>query len=124
MARSAFTMRPALAAVGILLLLSALACGLGGGAPAGSDSSKLVIENDSNFGSGPLDFTDMSAGLGDLTTYTVALTMTFDGTRDAKPYKWSKTYTLLADNKSSARQWTIERAGDAQPGSHDFLAEF
>ena len=94
----------------ILLLLSvSLACNtLSGGAPSSPDAPQVSIKEDITFGPGPFIYADPKAGLADLTSYTVKLTVSFDGTRNGNPEKWSKIYTMLATKEPQARQWTIE----------------
>ena len=84
---------------------------------------ELTIEREITYGTGPLDYTDTKAGLSELLSYQAVLTLTFDGTRDGQPQKWSKTYTMLATKDPQARQLTIETASDASNPDPVFLAE-
>lgn len=84
---------------------------------------ELTIEQEITFGPGPFIYTDTKAGLSQLPSYQVVLTITFDGTRDGQPQKWSKTYTMLATKDPQARQLTIEQTGDSSNLNPVFLAE-
>ncbi len=98
-----------------------------GSSPSASDQQdipqELTIERDIDYGPGPFELPDTKAGLSDLSGYTVTLTIAFDGTRDGNAEKWSKTYTMLATKDPQARQWTIEKSGNASNPESVFLAE-
>ena len=64
------------------------------------------------FGSGPFTLGQPTAGLADLASYTATLALTFDGTRDGQPSKWTKTYTLLRSKSPAVNQLTVDSSGD------------
>lgn len=76
---------------------------------------------DVTFGSGPFSLNEPSIGLSELRSYRATLTLSFDGALDGQADQWSRTYVMLADNERSARQLTIEMAGDAP--DQVFMAE-
>ncbi len=98
-----------------------------GSLPSASDQQdmpqELTIERDIDFGPGPFELPDTKVGLADLSGYTVTLTIAFDGTRDGTAEKWSKTYTMLATKDPQARQWMIEKSGNASNPESVLLAE-
>ena len=84
---------------------------------------ELTIEQEITYGPGSFIYTDTIAGLSELPGYQAVLTLTFDGTRDGQPQKWSKTYTMLATKDPQARQLTIEKTGDSSKIDSAFMAE-
>lgn len=97
-----------------LLLLSlfaaSLACNtLTNGIPAASQTQELVVKKDITFGPGHFNYGDTTTGLADLSSYTATLTITFDGTKDGKPEKWSRAYKMLSTKNPPARLWTIDK---------------
>src|SRR6185436_12342831 len=91
--------------------------------PVDSEQDVLTIERDTEYGPGPFDLPDTKAGLSGLSSYAANLVITFDGTRDGNAEKWSKAYAMVAMNNPQARQWTIEKSGDASDTSSVFMAE-
>jgi hypothetical protein len=86
--------------------------------PTQGDVIRTVI-----LGPGTFNFTDTAAGLADLASYTATLTLSFDGTQDGKPQKWSRKYVMLATQKPASRQLTIEQTGDVSEPAQVFIAE-
>jgi hypothetical protein len=84
---------------------------------------ELIIEREIDYGPGPFIYTDTKAGLSELPSYQAVLTLTFEGTRDGQPQKWSKTYTMLVAQDPQARQLTIERTDDSSNLDPVFMAE-
>jgi hypothetical protein len=84
---------------------------------------ELTIQQEIDYGPGPFIYTDTKTGLSELPSYQAVLTLTFDGTRDGQPQKWSKTYTMLVTKDPQARQLTIERTSDSSNLEPVFLAE-
>jgi hypothetical protein len=84
---------------------------------------ELTIEQEIAYGPGSFIYTDTKAGLSELPSYQAVLTLTFDGTRDGQPQKWSKTYTMLATKAPQARQLTVEKTGDSSNIDSVFMAE-
>jgi hypothetical protein len=124
MIRSSFTLRTARPLLIVLLLTISLACNaLSGGAGGSPVTPEVKIQKDITFGPGAFNFTDPRAGLADLTSYTVRLGISFEGTRDGQPEKWSKTYTVLATGKPQAKQWTIEGEKNGSALDKVFQAE-
>jgi hypothetical protein len=109
----------------ILIPLSiSLACSTltGGSQPTGSQPADVTVEQDLTFGSGTFNLPDPQLGLSDLAGYKATLTLSFDGTRDGQPRKWSKTYVMLVSKEPAVRQLTVETTGvaNAEPV---FMAE-
>jgi len=75
------------------------------------------------FGPGSFNLPDTKAGLTDLSSYTVTLKYSFDGTRDGKTEKWTKTYAMLATKQPAARQLTVETTGNIPAVDTLFMAE-
>jgi hypothetical protein len=108
----------------LLLFAVSLACGATGVAsPSASATEQIVIQSDINYGSGPFDLLDTKTGLSDLSSYTAAVTITFDGTRDGKAEKSSKAYTMLVTADPQARQVTIEKSSGSSSPVSVFMAE-
>ncbi|HSB02870.1 MAG TPA: hypothetical protein VLE49_19635 [Anaerolineales bacterium] len=118
----------------LLLVLSAWACqtqAKPGTVPAvetatqepEGEPGQIIVRREGTFGTGPFTLADPQTGLKDLASYQAALTITFEGTENGKPRKWSKTYTMLASNDPPARQWTVDGSEDGQSIEQGFLAE-
>jgi hypothetical protein len=61
---------------------------------------------------------DPAAGLDALAAYQATLRITFDGTRDGRPYAWSQTFALTVTTRPAASMLTIESTGlDADEAS-------
>ncbi|MDO8736156.1 MAG: hypothetical protein Q7K29_03635 [Thermoleophilia bacterium] len=103
----------------LLPLLVSLACGTSDS----QTSEQETIQADVVFGPGAFVHPDTQAGLSDLTSYKASLTLSFDGTRDGKAQKWSRTYVLLNAKEPAARQLTIEKTGDISDPGVVFMAE-
>lgn len=84
---------------------------------------ELTIVQEITYGPGPFSYMDTKAGLSELPSYQAVLTLTFDGTRDSQPEKWTKTYTMLTTKNPQAHQLTIERTGDSSNLDSVFMAE-
>lgn len=134
MFRILFTRHTVFLLISLVLLTVSSACNAASGGPSTaqpslaaepttSDQQEIVIERDTDFGPGPFELLDTRVGLSDLASYTVNLVITFDGTRDGNAENWSKAYTMLATNSPPARQWTIERSGNASSPTSVFMAE-
>jgi hypothetical protein len=90
--------------------------------PAGSTSAPTPVITtqatkgpaiiDLAFGAGSFNFPDTRAGLAALTSYKATLILSFDGTRDGKSQKWSKTYVMLSAKQPAVLQLTITKTGD------------
>jgi hypothetical protein len=97
----------------LILLIGTPACSRLAEAPdTGPGAPEITFEAEIAFGDGPFDFPDPRAGLADLSSYSATLTVQFEGTRDANPEAWSRTYTMSATREPHARQWSIEQSGD------------
>ncbi|MGD0750780.1 MAG: hypothetical protein ABSA23_05160 [Anaerolineales bacterium] len=97
------------------LLLTVLACScsaLNGILPAtsqsGSQTGQVSAQENLTFGSGTFILSDPKVGLSDLSSYTALLTLSFDGTINGQPSKWSKKYVMLASKVPSFRQLTVD----------------
>jgi hypothetical protein len=93
------------------------------GIPAGSSAEatgepgQFIME----FGPGPFNLEDPSAGLAALSSYTATLKISFDGTWAGQLGQWSQTYVMLVSQEPAARQLTVEATGgDPAPA---YLAE-
>jgi hypothetical protein len=105
-------------------LLIALACNtVTGRPPAPSSPQAVIIEKDVVYGPGPFDLPNPKVGLSDLTSYEATLVLSFDGTRDGQPEKWSQTYVMRKQTEPAARQLTIEKTGDLSDPDPVFMAE-
>lgn len=125
---SPFTKRAAFGLSTLMLVL--YGCGsasgglaLPGAAPAAPAPEQVTFEATATFGSGKFILDDPKVGLADLPGYTATLTLSFDGTRDGKPQKWTKTYVMLAGAKPAVRQLTLQRTGDLTDLSTVNMAE-
>jgi hypothetical protein len=110
----------------LLLLLASAACGAAGalGGATATPPSQLVVDRpNASFGSGPFNYTDVSAGLADLPSYKATLVLTFDGTAAGKPQKWTRTYVTLASKDPAAYALTIDKTGDVLDAAPVFMAE-
>jgi hypothetical protein len=106
-----FTNRSALPLFILFLLSVSLACNTitsGSNAPGDEPSGEISVEQEISFGPGPFAFPDPNAGLSNLSAYTATLKVVFDGVREGKAEKWSKTYVMLTTREPAARQLTIE----------------
>ncbi len=91
--------------------------------PTPTPPTELTVQRDVVFGSGPFDFPDPTAGLAQLSSYVATLTLTFDGTGNGKPQKWSKTIVMRASQKPASRQLTIDKTGDLATLAPVLMAE-
>lgn len=115
----------------LLLILIPLwissACGtsIGDNTPADSQESsdESIGQADVVFGPGTFIFPETKAGLSDLNSYKATLTLAFDGTRDGKTERWSKTYVMLTTKEPAVRQLTVEKTGDIDDLDPVFMAE-
>lgn len=113
----------------LLLLAGSLGCQPSPGAAPAADapasdmaSQSPSREVDLEFGPGSLDLPDLRVGLSEASGYRSTLTLSFDGTQDGRPMRWSNTYTYAATHAPSASQLLIEETGDdSQPPV--FMAE-
>lgn len=103
----------------LLPMLVSLACGT----PDSQTSEQETIQADVTFGPGAFVLPDAKAGLSDLTSYQASLTLSFEGARDGKAQKWSRTYVMLSAKEPAARQLTIEKTGDISDPGVVFMAE-
>lgn len=98
-----------------VLVLAAYGCGTsGGGLPSASHTpypDSATIEG-ITWGSGPFVLGDPKTGLADLPSYTATLTLSFDGTQDGSPKKWTKTYVMLASLDPQGRELSVQKSGD------------
>jgi hypothetical protein len=83
----------------------------------------VTAQADVDFGPGPFDLLDTTAGLSNLPSYRATLTLAFEGIRNGQPSQWSKTYLMLATNEPVMRQLTLENTGDISDLDAAFLAE-
>jgi hypothetical protein len=105
-------------------LIIALACNtLTGAGPAASTPAPVTVQKDIVYGSGPFNLPDAAVGLPDLSSYVATLVLSFDGTRDGQPEKWSQTYVMQAQKDPAARLLTIEKSGDLSDLDPVFMAE-
>ncbi len=95
----------------------------GGATPTVSLSGDLTVTQAVTFGPGPFILPDTKVGLADLSSYTATLTVTFDGTVNGQPAKWSRTDMMLASKEPAARQLTIQTSGDVSNTEAVFMAE-
>ena len=123
-------LRKMLPVIVLLLLLVSSAClkltsgpAAGGPTPDSQTPGVVTVQADVVFGPGAFIFPDTKAGLADLSSYKGMLTLSFDGTRDGKAQKWSKTYVMLAAQEPAARQLTLEKSGDSSDLDRVFMAE-
>jgi hypothetical protein len=93
------------------------------GESPGKFPMEIKEEIELSFGPGPFNFPDPKSGLSDLSGYTTTVMLTFDGTRDGKAEKWTKTYTMLMTTEPAARQMTIEKSGNLLDLDSIFMAE-
>jgi len=121
----------------LFFIISISACGQAAATPATSPTAataadtsagpsypeEITVQQNLTYGPGPFVYTDTRAGLSDLPGYQSVLIITFDGTRDGQPEKWSKTYTMLATKDPQARQLMIERTRAASKLDPALLAE-
>ena len=101
----------------LLPLLVSLACSTLTGGPEANSEEQLVL------GPGTYISGDMKAGLAELSGYKATLIMSFDGTRDNQPSRWSKTYVMLTTKEPAARQLTLEKTGDLPSLDQIIMAE-
>ena len=111
-----------------LLLLIPLLISLGcstpiGAATPGVTPENMTIQKDVVYGSGPFNLPDARVGLSDLSSYQATLALSFDGTRNGQPEKWSQTYVMLTQKDPASRQLTIEKSGDLADLDSVFMAE-
>jgi hypothetical protein len=128
MSRMALTNHVASRLLAFLLLCASLACSANSSGPTvtptvASTQGPVTIQLDTNYGAGPFDLPDTKVGLSALSSYTAAVTITFDGTQNGTAQKWTKAYTMLAANDPKARQWTIERTSGTADSTSEFKAE-
>ena len=81
------------------------------------------VEVNVDFGSGPFDFPNPTAGLADLSSYRATVILSFDGTVAGSASKWTKTYVMLRTKEPSIRQLTVEKTGDLTFLDPVFMAE-
>lgn len=74
-------------------------------------------------GSGDFVFPDPTVGLAALPSYRATLTISFDGTRDGKPEKWSGTYVMLFSKSPAFRQLTLTKTGNVPDPGPVYQAE-
>jgi hypothetical protein len=79
--------------------------------PEGAQATTGAIQNTVVFGPGSFNLEDPTVGLADLSSYTAALTLSFNGTLAGQPSQYSHTYRMLASQEKTAHQLTIESAG-------------
>lgn len=97
--------------VGSLLILSVVAACAPARPPEpppGSSSLPDAFQVKTELGPGDLDLLDLGVGLAELPSYKAVLTISFDGTRDGQPEKWSRTREMLSSSQPAARQLTVE----------------
>src|SRR5579859_7099580 len=75
-----------------------------------AQGTPLVVEV--TFGSGSFNLPVTTVGLSDLSSYRATLALSFKGTKAGQPSQWSRTYVMLASQKPSVRQLTIDATGD------------
>ena len=73
------------------------------------------------YGPGSFDLPAPNIGLADLSSYRATLTISFKGTKTGQPVEWLRTYVMLANQNPTARQFTMEKAGD--PAAALFMLE-
>jgi hypothetical protein len=66
------------------------------------------VEVELVLGTGPFYLTDPRQGLDDLSSFKVALTVSFEGSEGGQPKEWSNSYVLLQTKEPLARLLTIE----------------
>lgn len=97
----------------IILTIVISACStLTGSAPSVPPQETVIVTAEATFGSGTFVLNDPRVGLSDLASYTATLTLSFDGTKDGKAQKWTKTYVMQVSKDPQARQLTLQRSGD------------
>ena len=89
-------------------------------APQSTDA-KVTLHID--FGPGPFNLPDPSAGLSSLPSYTATLKLAFDGTDNGQAEKWSRTYVMRASKTPAAHLLTIQTTGPVSNTDPVFLAE-
>ncbi len=63
-------------------------------------------------GPGNFHFPNPKAGMAELTSYKVTLTLSFDGTEDGQTQQWSSTQVLVYTKEPAARTLTIETTAE------------
>ena len=101
------------------LLLLLIFTGCGSEPPAREAIRELRRE----LGSGSFDLTDTRAGLASLSGYEAALTVSFEGSKEGRPLRWSSTSTFRVSTSPPARQVTIRTSGMAAEPRVEFMAE-
>jgi len=76
-----------------------------------------AIPSEFDYGPGTFVLTDTKTGLAALASYTASVTVAFEGTRAGQPLHFSKTTVMVAGQQPAARQVTIQRTGEAAPGT-------
>lgn len=110
----------------LLPLLVSLACQSLAPSPAEATQSPeepVSAEVNVDFGPGPFDFPNPTAGLADLSGYKATVILSFDGTVAGSASKWTKTYVMLTTKEPSIRQLTVEKTGDLTSLDPVFMAE-
>jgi len=82
-----------------------------------------TVKRDIVYGSGPFILSHARIALADLSSYTATLTLSFDGTRDGTPEKWTTTYVMLASKEPAISQLTIETVGEISNPSPELHAK-
>lgn len=82
-----------------------------------------TFEEEVDFGSGPVNYLDTTAGLTELSSYKATLILSFEGTNAGQPHQWSKTYVMLTTKEPAARQLILEKIGDLPDLAQVLMAE-
>jgi hypothetical protein len=69
---------------------------------------EVIVNHNVTFGSGTFNLSDLRAGLSNLISYKATLNISFNGTHNGQPQKWSKIYVMLMLKEPEARQLTID----------------
>jgi hypothetical protein len=108
----------------LVLTAASLACNAISGGPGSTPIPQdIIVQEDIEYGQGPFALADARTGLADLGSYKATLVISFDGTRDGKTEKWSKTFVMLASKEPAARQLTIETVGDPNATASQWMLE-
>jgi hypothetical protein len=108
----------------LILTAASLACNtIAGGSGSTPIPQEITVHENIEYGSGSFVLPDARIGLADLASYKATLTISFDGTRDGNPEKWSKTFVMLTSRDPAARQLTIETVGDPHATASQLMLE-
>lgn len=87
------------------------------GVPETAIPEEITVEGNVTFGPGTFILADPAIGLPRLASYRATLSLSFVGTEDGRPSRWSQTYVMLSTAEPMARQLRIETTGQpAGPG--------